>query len=208
MKFCNVRGIKKKHIVYLSLFILCVFITGIPRVTVSAIGWPVSLRLMFFIEFFVGISAFFLFFAKDELIAPAKIKIASVALGVIILIQFAYYSLTESVVGALSLTKDNTLNILIMVLIVPFYEEVFYRGCLLGFLKPLTRSLVFPIMATSVIFSLMHTQYNSLTAHFILFFVSAILCVVRIMTKSLLLPYLVHMSMNLFVFSLYIQNFY
>ncbi|WP_431355457.1 CPBP family intramembrane glutamic endopeptidase [Dryocola clanedunensis] len=108
----------------------------------------------------------------------------------------------------MTITRNNILTTLMLVLIVPFYEEVFYRGCLLGFLKPLASDIVFPIMATSVLFSLMHMQYNSLTDHFILFFISVILCLVRMMTKSLLLPYTLHMLMNLFSFSISIQSIY
>lgn len=103
---------------------------------------------------------------------------------------------------------DNILSIIIIVLLVPFYEEVFHRGCLLGFLSSLTLHYRLPIITTSVIFSLMHTQYSSLSDHLILVFISMVLCIVRIMTKSLLFPYLLHMSMNLFFIVINAQSLY
>ncbi|MCT4709241.1 CPBP family intramembrane metalloprotease [Enterobacteriaceae bacterium H11S18] len=167
-----------------------------------------SLQLTFLIEFILGVVVFVCFFAKAESMSFVKIKTAFVALCILLLIQFAAYSIRAHEAGFMTITRDNILTILMMVLIVPFFEEVFYRGCLLGFLKPLGSDIVFPIMATSVLFSLMHMQYNSLTDHFILFFISVILCLVRIMTKSLLLPYTLHMLMNLFAFAICIQSFY
>ncbi|WP_455549378.1 CPBP family intramembrane glutamic endopeptidase [Dryocola clanedunensis] len=200
--------IKQKHFFFLFVFILHVSILFAPGTSIPVIGMKKTIQSIFTIEFIVGIIVFFLFFFKEELISIEKIKAASVALFILLLIQFAYYSLGTHNAGLMTITKNNISTILMLVLVAPFYEEVFYRGCLLDFLKPLTSGLIFPIMATSVTFSLIHTQYSSLTDHFVLFFISVILCAVRIMTKSLLLPYVLHMLMNLFVFSISVQGFY
>lgn len=172
MRFFNINfydKVEKKCFLFLCIFILSVIVNFTAKIFIPVIGVMKSLQLTFLIEFIFGVVVFIYFFAKAEFISAVKIKIASVALCILLLIQFAAYSIRAHEAGFMTITRDNILTILMMVLIAPFFEEVFYRGCLLGFLKPLASDIVFPIMATSVLFSLMHMQYNSLTDHFILF---------------------------------------
>ncbi|KKY80310.1 hypothetical protein OA46_20340 [Enterobacter cloacae] len=94
-----------------------------------------------------------------------------------------------------------------MVLVVPCYEEIIYRGCAFGFVCSIyKKNLIIPCVITSLFFCLMHGQYYNFLDQAILFIVSMLLLRIRIKSRSLFYPMLVHSSMNAFVILLNIQN--
>lgn len=91
------------------------------------------------------------------------------------------------------------LTVVSICLLAPVSEEVIFRGFLLnaglGFGK---RGEQIAILATSLIFMLVHTQYQQPATFVILFLFSVILCYARLYTRSLLVPIILHAICNTF----------
>ncbi|WP_337194169.1 CPBP family intramembrane glutamic endopeptidase [Citrobacter werkmanii] len=67
-------------------------------------------------------------------------------------------------------------------------------------------NIIIPCVITSLFFSLMHFQYYNVLDQSVLFVVSMLLLGVRIKSRSLFYPMLIHSGMNTFVILLNIQN--
>ena len=89
------------------------------------------------------------------------------------------------------------LTVVSICLLAPVSEEVIFRGFLLnaglGFGK---RGEQIAILATSLIFMLVHTQYQQPATFVFLFLFSVILCYARLYTRSLLVPIILHAMCN------------
>lgn len=87
-------------------------------------------------------------------------------------------------------------------LLAPFIEEIVFRGFLLnaaiGYGKQGRR---ITIVATSLVFALIHSQYQQATTFVSLFIFSAILCQTRISTGSLAMPMILHAANNIYAMS-------
>jgi membrane protease YdiL (CAAX protease family) len=82
------------------------------------------------------------------------------------------------------------------ILMVPVYEEIAIRGGLFGALTVFSNSKIFSALVTSLIFSLLHTQYSGFKPFFLLYLISLTLVAARVLSKGLLLPVLLHVFMN------------
>ncbi|WP_437888879.1 CPBP family intramembrane glutamic endopeptidase [Phytobacter sp. V91] len=81
--------------------------------------------------------------------------------------------------------------------IAPFCEEVIFRGFLLNASIGWGRfARQKGIIVTSVLFALVHTQYQTPSTFVWLFTFSALLCVIRMVSGGLLIPVLLHMLNN------------
>ncbi|WP_416187179.1 lysostaphin resistance A-like protein [Hafnia paralvei] len=88
-------------------------------------------------------------------------------------------------------------TIFLIIFIVPIYEEIVFRGCLLDALSLCFRGKVYlASIVTSITFAFLHTQYTDIRALIILFAISNILVCARVSSKGLLMPILLHISMN------------
>lgn len=101
----NKNSTRKTVFIFLVLFVFHVILTFIPIVTTPAIGLPNSINLIFLLEFIFGTGVFFYFFVKGECFSVAKVKIASIALFMLLWVQFAIYSLSVNDVGSLTITN-------------------------------------------------------------------------------------------------------
>jgi hypothetical protein len=89
------------------------------------------------------------------------------------------------------------MNILLLIFVVPIYEEIIFRGCLLNaFIILFKGNIYFSSFLTSVIFALLHTQYTDIRTFFILFMVSLILIGARVTSRGLMMPISLHIAMN------------
>lgn len=88
---------------------------------------------------------------------------------------------------------DYSLYFLSLVVLAPIVEEIFFRGFLLERLS-LKYGFYFSIAFGSLLFSILHTDILGA------FIFSIFLCVVKVHTKSLYGPILIHASHNLFLF--------
>ena len=79
----------------------------------------------------------------------------------------------------------------------PFCEELIFRGFLLNaFLQWGSVARQLGIVVTSVVFAILHMQYQAPSTFIWLFTFSALLCVIRMSSGSLLMPMLLHMLNN------------
>lgn len=108
----------------------------------------------------------------------------------VVLIQLSRIDYNYSPSLAFLFLTPNVLAVIFMVMIAPFYEEVFYRGCLFDFLCFQCDAIgagqgkIVPTLITSLIFSVMHTQFTTIADYSFAFVISIILIRVRIITKG------------------------
>lgn len=118
----------------------------------------------------------------------------SIGLAVITLIELLLKQPIEPSMKGVNLFSLPISIVLSLLLLVPIYEEIFFRHFILATLpfkinKWLT---VLVISITSLLFCIVHKQYIYLTTYLWLFFVSIVYCLVRINSNGLLLPILLH----------------
>nr|WP_282560279.1 type II CAAX endopeptidase family protein [Providencia alcalifaciens] len=114
---------------------------------------------------------------------------------IILSVATAFYGEDET--WTLQILALSPLHQFIMVVSVifaaPIIEEIIFRGFLLnagmGY-GPIGKHTM--IIITSVLFAMVHSQYNSLITFIMLFVMSTIFCHVRIQTNSLLAPIMLH----------------
>lgn len=92
------------------------------------------------------------------------------------------------------------LNTLAMCFLAPVAEEIIFRGFLLNSSIGWGRySRVSGIIITSLAFAIMHTQYLFAVTFVYLFVFSSILCVVRMRSRGLMIPIILHILNNAWV---------
>lgn len=104
---------------------------------------------------------------------------------------------------------DRLVAFIALVIVAPIAEEIMFRGWLYGKLRAKIPgkhlSLVFSILITSLLFAIMHAQWN---VGVNVFAMSIILCVLREITGTIYSGILLHMIKNGIAFvMLYILNF-
>lgn len=100
------------------------------------------------------------------------------------------------------------LNAIVMILLVPVYEEMVFRGCLFSVFKYwLGNNNYAAAVAVSVVFSACHLQYIDWRSFLILFLVSLMLVIGRIKTGGILMPIILHALMNAVVIGIQYVSF-
>jgi len=118
-------------------------------------------------------------------------------------LTFVDYSQTQETGFAEIATRpEHTLAFLSLVVVAPIAEEVLFRGYLLGKLRKYA-PLWLSILLTSVLFAVVHFQWNVGIDVFVL---SIVLCLLRVYTGSLWAPILLHMIKNGVAFYLLFIN--
>lgn len=164
----------------------------------SDLFYFISSSLIFFI---CSLCVYLVFFKEKPTLKPNKLLL--LLTFILILLQGLNIPVTEPGTSLQSLmTSSNVTYFFIMVFVGPFYEEVIFRGFLFGSLCTLTNrvggGLGIPTLVTSIVFSLYHTQYTTISAYSFEFIVAIIFTVIRIRTKGLLGPIVSHGALNLF----------
>lgn len=113
-----------------------------------------------------------------------------------------YNQVQETGFSGINTQLEYILAFLSLVIIAPFAEELLFRGYLLGKLRR-AMPLWIAVLITSVLFALVHFQWNVALDVFAL---SIVLCVLRVMTKSLWAPILLHSLKNGLAFYLLFIN--
>ncbi|WBM72669.1 CPBP family glutamic-type intramembrane protease [Buttiauxella sp. WJP83] len=183
--------------IFLTIFILSVAITSIPIYIMGYSGIESSLYVMFFAELQLAIVSYSVFFRRlsEFHLSGFSARQFFSALTIIIALQVCYMMLQDG-----SGINLGFLPVVIMVIVIPFFEEVFYRGCLFGFICSIyKKDLILPAVLSSLIFSIMHMQFTSIIEYALIFAVGLILSYARVITKGLLLPMALHSTMNAFV---------
>lgn len=211
----NIFSHDKKTALYLFFAIFSsILITSLPLITTSFIGYEISFSIMVGTEFFLAL-LFYVYFLRHlpecryKLHADIRAFKYSIALFLAILIIQAFSYFSRGNVYYNTQANLSIVEILTLVFVIPFYEEIFYRGCLFGFLCSVyKKGLILPSVITSLFFSLMHTQHYDIASQCVLFSISLIFIHVRIKTESLLHTTILHSALNAFVVILNIQSIY
>lgn len=203
---------KHNTIIFFIVVAISTIVTLSPAVTLHYVELDTAFYIVFVTEILISTFVYLfylrkLFESSIEIQASlVSVKYSVASLLIIIVIQFAVYCYRDYLYNY-EPTQINWMTFLVMTLVVPYYEEIVYRGCAFGVICSIYRKNLFiPCVVTSVFFCLMHGQYYNLLDQMILFIISMLLFLVRIKSRSLFYPMLVHSGMNLFVILLNIQN--
>lgn len=203
---------KESAIVLLAVVVVSTIVTLSPAIMLRYVGLDTAFSIVFITEILISTFVYF-FYLKNIPGCRIKVKASSASVRfsvisflVIIFIQLAVYCYRDYLYHY-EPSQINWITILVMTLVVPYYEEIIYRGCAFGVVCSIYRkNLVIPCVITSLFFCLMHGQYYNLLDQMILFVVSMLLFAVKIKSRSLFYPMLIHSGMNGFVILLNIQN--
>ncbi|MDY0927729.1 CPBP family intramembrane glutamic endopeptidase [Enterobacter sp. CFBP8995] len=199
---------KKEGWLNLSLFLLMFLLTAFPLLFPNRIELVESglfLPYGFMVEFFVIVPVYLLKFRKKEGFGIGNFTIMQFVMffAVILIIQFiiptVFFDTDEIAVSQQQISLPLYTLILTQIsyiLVVPVYEEIAIRGGLFGALTVFSNNKVFSAIITSLIFSLLHTQYSDFKPFFLLYLISLTLVAARVLSKGLLLPVLLHAFMN------------
>lgn len=203
---------KKNSIVFLIVVIISTIITLSPAIMLHYVGLDTAFSIVFITEILISTFAYW-FYLRN--ISGCRIKVSAsssivkftvVSFFIIIFIQLAVYCYRDYLYHY-EPSQINWITVLVMTLVVPYYEEIIYRGCAFEVICSIYRkNLVIQCMITSLFFCLMHGQYYNPLDQIILFVVSMLLFAVKIKSRSLFYPILLHSGMNAFVILLNIQR--
>ncbi|WP_411841793.1 CPBP family intramembrane glutamic endopeptidase [Raoultella terrigena] len=205
---CNFLG--KNTLTLGFVFLLSVFITFTPTLVYpKLLDMNLSFKVMVVLEFIVGFVTYLIFYMKSIGSIKNRIDILFISLAVLLSIQFFSYILQKHDIGSIKITSDNALSLFMLAIMIPFYEEVFYRGCLFDtLLSGFRGNLYLPAIITSVVFSLMHTQYSGVISFLIMFLISLILINAKLKTNNIITSIFLHSGMNSFFILINMQGFF
>lgn len=199
-------GLKKSEInigTALIVFLLYCFFTALPFLLTIffSLSFDSAITLMLICQ--TGL-ALFTFRCFHRAVPGLRFSSGDVKLNLLVLSVFSVTSLIISTLLSLNsdmtLIKNSSLNvtvIAVVLVIAPFYEEIFFRGMILGCLTTLTNhSIFFSCILATVPFCLLHFQDYTLFGMLDIFFSGLSLCYIRLATGSLLYPFILHAIMN------------
>ncbi|EBO7295268.1 CPBP family intramembrane metalloprotease, partial [Salmonella enterica] len=165
--------------------------------------------LLVILEFIFIFPLYYIYFRKREGLGVGNLQLKTFMslFMIILLIQYLFpylYGINKVEAWSKSLSglggSIYWINALLLICIVPVYEEIVFRGCLFNIFKFWFRGNVFCAAITvALIFSTLHLQYTETRTFIMLFLVSLMLTIARIKSRGLLMPVLLHMLMNLVV---------
>ncbi|MGU8578157.1 CPBP family intramembrane glutamic endopeptidase [Clostridium perfringens] len=126
-------------------------------------------------------------------------NIIVLGIGVTILLLFLSGILMRLIPGysevanQLSTTRESIIQLIITIVLIPIYEEIFYRGIIFGYLRK-NFNIVLAILFQSLIFGLMHLN---LVQGIYTFILGIVLALVYIYTDSILGNITIHIIFNL-----------
>ncbi|HCS9010188.1 CPBP family intramembrane metalloprotease [Klebsiella quasipneumoniae] len=189
-------------VLFISLIIICFVGTNIIAFYLGDYNDGMLTFVLSSFTFFIVSVFIFIFYFKNH--SPFKSGSLLLPLTALLLvIQALNIPATEPGTSLDTLlTYQNIIYFLVMIFIGPFYEEVFFRGCLFGSLCTLTNKigggLIIPALVGALIFSIFHSQYTSISAYGVEFIFAIILTIIRIRTRGLIGPIFAHAVLNLF----------
>lgn len=199
--------------IYFVVVALSTAITLSPAITLRYVDMDIAFFIILFFQSLIASATYIFLLRKTPgfniriKVDEGGVKFFGLLFLLIILIQLTVYCFRDYLYHY-NPSQINWMAIVVLTLIVPYYEEIIYRACTFAFLCTVFRDkLIIPTIITSLFFCLMHIQYYNLLDQMILFITSILLLMVRIKTKSLLYPMLMHSGMNAFVILLNIQTF-
>ncbi|WP_216089245.1 CPBP family intramembrane metalloprotease, partial [Shigella flexneri] len=130
---------KDNAIAFLLLVVISTVVIFTPAFTIQYIGLDLAFSFVFITEILISTS-FYIFYlrripgCKITIKTNAKtLKLLVISFAVIALMQLLIFAYRDNLNNSES-TSLNWIEIFILVLIVPYYEEIVYRTCLFGLL--------------------------------------------------------------------------
>lgn len=196
---------KATKTIYFVAFLAYFLITGLPDILINYFNEEISFHITIFTELLLSLCVYIFllneepgFKIKIKIKKPIAIKFIKLFLSILLIQIFLYIIRIHQ--KYIESEKIDDILIFISCFVVPFYEEIFYRGVLFLSLDLFFKgNIKIVYLVTSLFFCLMHTQYYDLVDQIILFIDSIILIQVRRLTKSMFYPILTHSSMNLII---------
>lgn len=191
-----------------SMFLLMVAITFTPLLFKdnNLITHDMLLPALYVTELIILIPLYFLFFIKRPGLGKGtfNVKVFFPLLAIILLLQFLAPGLLgikkteEWVVTQVTLESYSFwLSSILLIFIVPAYEEIVFRGCLFNTFKYwFNENVYLAAIPVSLLFSILHTQYSDIRTLLILFLISLVLIFARVKSNGILMPVVLHMMMN------------
>ncbi|MCL6746939.1 CPBP family intramembrane glutamic endopeptidase [Kosakonia sp. R1.Fl] len=205
---------KKTATTLLFAFLVSIAITALPYLTIKFTTLEASLYMMLIVEFITALGFYFLLLRhypqyKIKTETKSGFVTKSLLLFFLLLLMHIFVFMYKKDIYHYKASKPEFMYVIALVIFVPFFEEIFYRGCFFGFISSVCKYKILPpALITSVLFCMMHTQYYSLPDQLVLFSLSLSLIYLRVETKSLSYPMLLHSGMNAFVIFLNAQELY
>ncbi|MDZ5864462.1 type II CAAX endopeptidase family protein [Klebsiella pneumoniae] len=194
---------------YFAMFTLFIGITAIPLFLTNSselMQHGLLIPLVVTLEFIFITLLYYIFFRKREGLGAGnfRLKTFSILFLIILLVQylFPYFSgMNKAETWSESQTNLGGyifwINAILLICIVPVYEEIVFRGCLFNILKFWFRGNIYgAAIVVSLIFSAVHLQYTEIRTFIMLFLVSLTLTAARVKSQGLLMPVILHMLMN------------
>ncbi|WP_426578302.1 CPBP family intramembrane glutamic endopeptidase [Xenorhabdus stockiae] len=190
------------YIGWFALSFLLIFFPNAVELYRSELALPV---LSLLIWFPYSIICWRSYQKKFNLMPIGKLRLTDLVLPVLAIIALIWINgilgIEESWTSNLVYLPTFTffLHVIAICIAAPISEEIIFRGFLLnagmGYGE---RGKQVAIITTSLLFSAGHMQYSSPTTFIVLFVFSVILCHVRIHTRSLIIPMVLHALNNIF----------
>ncbi|WP_313124305.1 CPBP family intramembrane glutamic endopeptidase [Pseudescherichia sp.] len=207
----DLRPSNKKHqLTLLILFLVALAISLSPFITVPIIGANLAFIIMMVLELFISLYTYNAFYPQKNQLCIINFKKALPFVLIFLFIQMLPLALDRSFEPTLLFSYHDIPGIVFIVIMTPFFEEIFYRGCLFDVVCSLCDSIgagqgrVAPALITSLFFSVMHTQFFSVYQYISVFILSIVAIRVRAITKGLLFPMMLHAFFNaIFVLAIY-----
>ena len=192
-------------VLFLAITAVPVFFQDSPQLLARGYLAPV----IFTAEFLIIVPVYYLFFRRRAGLGLGGFRpdIFLILLFIILLVQYIFPYLMGKRSAEGWSTGQFTLappvfwlNSLLLVFVVPIYEEMVFRGCLFNVFKVWLRDNIYAAaVAVSVIFSAVHLQYTDIRTFIVLFLVSLVLIAARVKMGGILMPVILHMAMNAIV---------
>lgn len=201
------KGAERSVFEVVSILLMIIFMsvgwTAVPLFTIDAIGLDISVFIMLMGEFITAICAYQFFLKKRPGInfcfhqQTGIMLFFAGAVVVILLLQISAFALSNVQDNGGEQERLTWVSMFTLIFIVPIYEEIYYRGCVIELIRLVfTKSMLIPVVLSSIFFCFMHTQYNDYISYFVLFASSLLIGYTRFKTNGLFYPVLLHSMMN------------
>ena len=181
---------KHSAMIFLAVVIISTIVTLSPTITLHYVSLDVAYSILFITDILISTLVYFFHLrsipgCRIQIRADsATVKSSATLLFIILMMQLAVYCYRDYLYHY-EPSQINWITVLVMVMVVPYYEEIIYRGCAFGFVCSIYRkNLIIPCVITSLFFCLMHGQYYNFLDQAILFIVSMLLLRIRIKSRS------------------------
>lgn len=175
------------------LFLMNYFDVGLDNAIYSMLFVETSLSALMYTLVLKGRKAFDMRISQNK---KTLIILFCVFVGAFILKTMPYDFFNKNgPTDALELTPQLVITLM---LIVPFYEEIIFRGCLFGvFCFLFKKNILAAMIMTSIIFAVSHASFLNISDQIELFLTGMLLNHARVLSKGFFYPISLHSFANL-----------